>query len=287
MSDGTLQQLYENPATPLSSGRGRADRQAAILARIASAADRPLRGVDIGCGDGMCTQVAVATCRATLNASVGIVGFDWSMAALRQAQLRDVPVARASADAGGLPLATSSVDFVIMSELIEHLVDPDATLDEARRVLVPGGTLLLSTPNLAAWYNRALLLFGVQPIFSEVSLRGIYGRPGKEVVGHLRLFTRRALKSSSLLPASSTWRSPERPTTMCRAPCVRSIVSCAVRRAWRRTCSRVRKKRCESPNYCSATVPASDDRLRSRRRRFHVATSRRPGTCTIQSHQLG
>jgi SAM-dependent methyltransferase len=200
MSEGTLQQLYENPATPLSSGRGRADRQAAILARIASAADRPLTGVDIGCGDGMCTQVAVATCRATLNASVGIVGFDWSMAALRQAQLRDVPVARASADGGGLPLATSSVDFVIMSELIEHLVDPDATLDEARRVLVPGGTLLLSTPNLAAWYNRALLLFGVQPIFSEVSLRGIYGRPGKEVVGHLRLFTRRALEE--LLVAS-------------------------------------------------------------------------------------
>jgi len=72
--------------------------------------------------------------------------------------------------------------IVIMSELIEHLVDPDATLDEALRVLVPGGTLLLSTPNLAAWYNRALLLFGVQPVFTEVSLRGIYGRPGKEVV---------------------------------------------------------------------------------------------------------
>ena len=26
-----------------------------------------------------------------------------------------------------------------------------------------------------------------------MSLRGIYGRPGREVVGHLRVFTRRAL----------------------------------------------------------------------------------------------
>jgi hypothetical protein len=36
---------------------------------------------------------------------------------------------------------------------------------------------------------------GVQPLFSEVSLRAIHGRPGSEVVGHLHLFTRRALVS--------------------------------------------------------------------------------------------
>ena len=53
---------------------------------------------------------------------------------------------------------------------------------------------MLSTPNLAAWYNRALLLAGVQPVFSEVSLRAIHGRPGREVVGHLRLYTARALR---------------------------------------------------------------------------------------------
>jgi len=194
MSEDALQRLYEDPATPLSSGLGRAERQAAILAGIASAAGRRLKAVDIGCGDGICTQVALETCHAAPNATVEIVGFDWSMAALRQARARDLPVARASADGGGLPLATSSVDIIIMSELIEHLVDPDATLDEAWRVLIPGGTLLLSTPNLAAWYNRVLLAIGVQPLFTEVSLRGIYGRPGSEVVGHLRVFTRRALE---------------------------------------------------------------------------------------------
>ena len=151
--------------------------------------------VDVGCGDGMCTEVAMNVCDATPNASVRVVGFDWSRAALDQARARGVPVARASPEDEGLPLATSSVDVVIMSELIEHLVDPDSALDEARRVLVPGGTLLLSTPNLAAWYNRVLLALGVQPLFTEVSLRGIHGRPGTEVVGHLRIFTRRALVS--------------------------------------------------------------------------------------------
>ena len=37
------------------------------------------------------------------------------------------------------------------------------------------------------------MALGVQPIFSEVSLRGVYGRPGHVVAGHLHLFTRGAL----------------------------------------------------------------------------------------------
>jgi SAM-dependent methyltransferase len=195
VSDTSLRRLYEDTATPLSSGLGRAERQAVMLAGLASAAGHRITAVDIGCGDGMCTELALNVCDAVPSASVGVVGFDWSTAALKQAHARGIPVARASADEGGLPLAAASVDVVIMSEFIEHLVDPDNALDEAWRVLIPGGTLLLSTPNLAAWYNRALLAVGVQPLFTEVSLRGIHGRPGKEVVGHLRLFTRRALLS--------------------------------------------------------------------------------------------
>jgi SAM-dependent methyltransferase len=166
-----------------------------MLADVASSAGHRITAIDIGCGDGMCTEFALKICNATANASVRIAGLDWSAAALDQANARGVPVVRASADEGGLPLASSSVDVVIMSEFIEHLVDPDNALDEAWRVLIPGGTLLLSTPNLAAWYNRVLLAVGVQPLFTEVSLRGIHGRPGTEVVGHLRLFTRRALLS--------------------------------------------------------------------------------------------
>ena len=80
-----------------------------------------------------------------------------------------------------------------MSEVIEHLVDTDSAVEEAHRVLRPGGSLLLSTPNLAAWYNRGLLALGIQPVFSEVSLRSVFGRPGSQVAGHLHMFTRRAL----------------------------------------------------------------------------------------------
>jgi 2-polyprenyl-3-methyl-5-hydroxy-6-metoxy-1,4-benzoquinol methylase len=125
---------------------------------------------------------------------ITILGLDWSVTALNQARGHGLEVMRGSVEHPGLPLGSASIDVIIVSELIEHLVDTDTVLSEARRVLVPGGSLLLSTPNLAAWYNRALLMVGVQPMFTEVSLQGIYGRPGHEVVGHLRVFTRRALE---------------------------------------------------------------------------------------------
>jgi len=144
--------------------------------------------VDVGCGDGSATHLV-----SNLNAGNTVIGVDWSATALARARARGLLVVQGGVDTCGLPLPDGCADVVIMSELIEHLVDTDAAVDEVRRVLRPGGVLLLSTPNLAVWFNRGLVGLGIQPVFSEVSMRGIYGRPGHEVVGHLRLFTRRAL----------------------------------------------------------------------------------------------
>ncbi|MDN3020424.1 class I SAM-dependent methyltransferase [Streptomyces sp. S.PB5] len=183
-----LRDFYEDPAVPVASGTPRSLRQARMLARaLGTERDRTI--LDIGCGDG--TAAAVA---APLLPGHRLVGVDWSQDALRRARTRLPYAVRGELGDGGLPFAAESVDAVLFSEVIEHLVDPDAAMDEIRRILRPGGHLMLSTPNLAAWYNRALLFAGVQPVFSEVSLRAIHGRPGREVVGHLRLYTPRALR---------------------------------------------------------------------------------------------
>ncbi|MEV0633926.1 class I SAM-dependent methyltransferase [Streptomyces sp. NPDC050619] len=200
-----LRDFYENPAVPVASGTRRSLRQARMLAAAlgpatgspatgssgtgSSAAGRAQTILDIGCGDG--TAAATA---APLLTGHRVIGVDWSQDALKRARAHLTYPIRGELTGAGLPFAAGSADAVLFSEVIEHLVDPDAALDEIRRVLRPGGHLMLSTPNLAAWYNRALLLAGVQPVFSEVSLRAIHGRPGREVVGHLRLYTARALR---------------------------------------------------------------------------------------------
>jgi len=183
-----LQEFYSRPGVPLSSGPDRARRQARMLAGLLRGLAGPAVIVDVGCGDGSALAVA-----ASRNPAHRFAGIDWSGGALRRAQALGLTVVCADVSGPGLPVADGAADVVIMSELIEHLVDPDGAVAEVRRVLRPGGSLLLSTPNLAAWYNRGLLAAGIQPIFSEVSLTGVFGRPGRVVAGHLRLFTRRAL----------------------------------------------------------------------------------------------
>ena len=60
-----------------------------------------------------------------------------------------------------LPFRPSSFDLVISTDVIEHLVDPNAFLREARRVLRPGGHLMIASDNtlhfwvLVRWLKRA------------------------------------------------------------------------------------------------------------------------------------
>lgn len=97
-----------------------------------------------------------------------------------------------------LPFETGAFDFVIMSEVLEHLTDADHALDEVHRVLKNDGHLILTTPNLAAWFNRVQLLAGFQPIFTETGTQFVFGRgpfvPVSRPVGHLQVYTIRSLR---------------------------------------------------------------------------------------------
>lgn len=50
----------------------------------------------------------------------------------------------------------ASFDLVTFWDVVEHLPDPVAALQEARRLLAPGGLLLLETQNVASAFARAL-----------------------------------------------------------------------------------------------------------------------------------
>ncbi len=161
--------------------------------RVRQAVDLVPRGasrlVDLGAGDGFLTARLGAAAGAGLAVAVD-VGAPAPLAA------GDRPVARVAARLPGpLPFRSGSVDVVVTLETIEHVLDPDGLLEEIHRVLVPGGTLVLSTPRLDSFLVVGSLLLGVQPPGVECSSRRRYGSPFGEqrASGHVHLFTRRAL----------------------------------------------------------------------------------------------
>lgn len=98
------------------------------------------RVLDVGCGEGW---FAVELARA----GVEVVGIDVAEEPLRRARARDPELdLRLVDDDGPWPLDDASIDAVWAGETIEHVADTAGWLSEVRRVLRPGGRVLLSTP---------------------------------------------------------------------------------------------------------------------------------------------
>ena len=97
-------------------------------------------------------------------------------------------------------------DIILAVEVLEHIADTGKAIHNIHGLLKPGGFVVLTTPNLAAWYNRLLLLVGNQPHMTEVSFdphrygnrlfERLLGEAGGQahMAGHLRVFTYRALR---------------------------------------------------------------------------------------------
>jgi len=133
--------------------------------------------LDVGCGEG-----AFADAIAGLDAvPICVEVADEPLRRLRARfpHLNDV---RRAAAGEPLPLADAEADAVWAGEVVEHVVDVGAFATELRRVLKPGGPLVLTTPD----HNRALLArFAANPhLFDE------HFWPYAD---HLRFFTSRTL----------------------------------------------------------------------------------------------
>jgi 2-polyprenyl-3-methyl-5-hydroxy-6-metoxy-1,4-benzoquinol methylase len=153
----------------------------------------PKRILDVGAGDGAIS----AELRRVTGAELSCV--DVSEQAVGICRERGLDAHCLEIDRTPLPFADHHFDVVFMTEVVEHLVNPDFALDEVHRVLTSKGRLILSTPNLACLPNRLLVPLGLQPLFTEVSSTKVLGRwlrslgQGGEPVGHLRVYTKRAL----------------------------------------------------------------------------------------------
>lgn len=115
-------------------------RRYEFAARLAGGA----RVIDAACGTGYGSHLL-----RTQGGAAQVVGVDLDRMAIDYATRRfgvdGVSFRAASATATGLPDA--SFDLATSFETVEHVVDAAGLLDEFWRLLRPGGTLVLSTPN--------------------------------------------------------------------------------------------------------------------------------------------
>ena len=88
-----------------------------------------------------------------------VCGVDLSEAAIEQYRRCGFEGQAGNIEAG-LNYPDDSFDVVFCSEVIEHMTSPAELLGEMKRVLKPGGQLVLSTPNSAFWLYRALGVLG-------------------------------------------------------------------------------------------------------------------------------
>jgi ubiquinone/menaquinone biosynthesis C-methylase UbiE len=100
-----------------------------------------------------------------------VTGIDFEDRVLRYAQghLAARGVALIRGDIHHLPYAAECFDRVVMSEVLEHLRDDAAALQEVKRVIKPGGILAMTVPNqhYPYWYdpiNRLSEAIRRQPI---------------------------------------------------------------------------------------------------------------------------
>ncbi|QGG95354.1 methyltransferase domain-containing protein [Actinomarinicola tropica] len=130
---------------------------------------------DVGCGTGSTLPVLTAHADSVIG-----VEFDGHAAALASSrQAAGVAVVRGSA--GELPLASGSVDVLTSLDVVEHLDDDVAALREYRRVVRPGGLILLTVPAYQWAWSRHDEVLGHRRRYTAARLRDVADAAGVEV----------------------------------------------------------------------------------------------------------
>ena len=190
-----------------------APRQAVDRGRPGDGARGPRGGrlLEVGCGGG--DSLALLQ-----ELGWDAEGVDFDPEAVANARAKGLRVRQGDLAGQGYP--SSSFDAVIASHVIEHVPDPEALLVEALRVLRPGGTLVLYTPNAASLGRRHYRedWRGLEPprhlhVFTPQALSALTRRAGFAEVGWgapergsvILLASRSLRKHGRIVPDAHTW----------------------------------------------------------------------------------
>jgi len=164
----------------------------AVLKMIAKHVHKVRSYLDLGCSDGSLTILVARAVNADR-----VFGIDVDSRALQEAFRKGVRPVLCDLNTDSFPFCDEEFDFITAFDVIEHLSNPDHMLREVHRCLRKDGFFLLSTPNAASWYNRALLLLGHPTLGIDLSSEYRYRYPlgvTSTISGHRRLYSLKALK---------------------------------------------------------------------------------------------
>ena len=138
--------------------------------------------LDLGCGSGSFAAIAAKQGRQV----VGIdIAWRWLLIArkrLDESGYHSIPLVRCCSEF--LPFRDESFDVVVGGDVIEHVGDARQTIAESYRVLKPGGTLFLATPNRYS--------LGAEP---HVGVWGVGFLPRKWMTSYVRLASGRDFRA--------------------------------------------------------------------------------------------
>jgi len=137
----TVAERYDITNDVLALGQARAWRSAVLRALDPKAGQRIL---DLAAGTGT-SSIPFA------KAGTFVVPTDFSLGMLRVGRRRQPDLAFVAGDALRLPYRTGAFDAVTISFGLRNLVDPDAGLAEMRRVVRPGGRLVICEFSHPTW----------------------------------------------------------------------------------------------------------------------------------------
>jgi len=119
--------------------------------------------LDAGCGQGKALKPLQQRFQATR-----VIGVDVDVHALEAARAEaahhGLPAEFIQADCARIPLPDASVDLVFCHQTLHHLVRQEETLAEFRRLLKPGGVLLLAESTKAYIHSWVIRLFFRHPM---------------------------------------------------------------------------------------------------------------------------
>jgi len=113
--------------------------------------------LDVGCGNGSVSEFFAGL-------GYDVTGIDISDTGIDRAKKRCSGTFIQGDVSNGLPFDNESFDVVFWGDNVEHLLAPVAVLLEIKRILRPGGRLLVSCPNTGHWWARLYYLIkGAMP----------------------------------------------------------------------------------------------------------------------------